>query len=230
MQRGCVWCVRFQFAVTEGDDARCELFGEWALVRDHDDGHPEARLNFAKQQKNLLAVDAVEIAGGLVGEKNCGAIDERAGDGAALLFAAREFRWTVAAARGETDVFEGGLNAGGSLGAIDFGEAERQLDVFREGHAGEEIERLEDHADGVPAVAGEFDGIDRGEIASADVNSTGSGAIESGQEIEKGGLTGAGAPEEGDEFAGADFEGDVVDGRNGGVAETVVARDVLGLD
>ena len=199
-------------------------------MRDHDDGHAEAGLNFAEERQDLLAVDAVEIAGGLVGKKDCGAVDEGAGDGAALLFAAGEFGGTVAAACREADVFERGLDAGGALGAIDFGESQRELDVFREGHAGEEIERLEDHADGVAAVAGEFCRIDGGEVAAADVDGAGGGAVESGQEIEKGGLAGAGAAEKGDEFALADFEGDVVDGGDGGVAEVVVAGDVLGLD
>jgi len=187
-------------------------------------------LNFAKEQEDLLAIDAVEVAGGLVCEKDRGAIDERAGNGAALLFAAGKFGRAVAAARGETDMLECGLDARGALGAVDFGEAERKLDVFREGHAREEIEGLEDHADGIAAVAGEFDGIDGGEVASADVDSAGGGAVEPSQEIEKGGLAGAGTAEECDEFALADFEGDVVDGGDGGVAEVVVAGDVLGLD
>ncbi len=199
-------------------------------MSDHDYGHAEARLNFAKEQEDLLAIDAVEVAGGLVGEKNSGAIDECAGDGAALLFAAGEFGRAMAAACGEADMFECGLNAGGTLSAIDFGEAEGKLDVFRESHAGQEIERLEDHADGVAAVAGKFDWIDRGEVASADMDGAGSGAVEPSQEIEKGGLAGAGAAEEGNEFALADLEGDVVDGGDGGVAEVIVAGDVLRLD
>jgi len=199
-------------------------------VRDHDDGHAESGLNFPEEEKDLFAVDAVEIAGGLVGKKDCGAVDEGAGDGAALLFAAGEFRGTVTAACREADVFERGLDAGGALVAIDFGESQRELDVFREGHAGEEIKGLEDHAHGVAAVAGEFDGINGGEVAAADVDGAGGGAVESGQEIEKGGFAGAGAAEKGDEFAGADFERDVVDGGDGGVAEMVVAGDVLGLD
>ena len=197
---------------------------------DHDDRHAEAGLNFAEEQEDLLAVDAVEIAGGLVGEKDGGAIDEGTGDGAALLLAAGEFGWAMAAACGEADVFEGGLNAPSALGAIDFSEAEGELDVFRKGHAGKQIEGLEDHADGIAAVAGEFDGVDGGEVAAADVDGTGGGAVESGQEIEQGGFAGAGTAEQGDEFALADFEGDVVDGGDGGVAEVIVARDVLGLD
>ena len=197
---------------------------------DHDDGHAETGLNFAKEREDLLAVDAVEIAGRFVGEKNCGAIDESASDGAALLFAAGQFRGAMAAACREANVFEGGLDASGAVIAINFGETERELDVFREGHAGEKVEGLEDHTDGVAPVASEFDGVDCSEIAAANVDGAGCGTIESGQEIEKGGLAGAGAAEEGDEFAGADFEGDVVDCGDGGVAELIVAGDVLSLD
>ena len=164
-------------------------------MRDHDDGHAEARLNFAEEQEDLLAVNAVEVAGGFVGEKDCGAIDKRAGDGAALLFAAGKFGRTVAAPCCEADVFEGGLDAGGALGAIDFGKTEGKLDIFREGHAGQEIEGLENHADGVAAVASKFDGINSGEVATADVDGTRGRAVESGQKIEKGGLAGAGAAE-----------------------------------
>ena len=86
----------------------------------------------------------------------------------------------MAATCAEADVFEGGLDAGGAIGAIDFGEAKGELDIFREGHAGEEIEGLEDHADGVAAVGGEFCRIDGGEVAAADVDGAGGGAVESG--------------------------------------------------
>ena len=199
-------------------------------MSNHDDSHSETGLNFLQEEKDLLAVDAVEIAGRFVGEKNCGAIDEGTGDGAALLFATGEFGRTVTAACGETNVFECGLDAGGAVVAIDFGQAKGKLYVFGEGHAGEEIERLEDHADGVAAVAGEFDGVDGREVAATDVDGAGGGAVKSGQEIEKGGLAGAGAAEKCDEFGGADFERDVVDGGDGGVAELIVAGDVLSLD
>jgi len=217
-------------AIAQGDDARREALGERAFVRDHDDGHAEVRLNFAEELEDLLAVDAVEVAGGLIGEKDCRAIDQGAGDGAALLFAAGEFGGAVAAACAEADVVESGSDAGGALGALDFGKTQRKLDIFLEGHAGEEIERLEDHTDGVAAVAGEFHRVDGSEVAAADVDGAGGGAIEAGQEIEEGGLAGAGAAEKSDKFAGADFERDVVDGGDDGVAESVVAGDVLGVD
>ncbi len=89
---------------------------------------------------------------------------------------------------------------------------------------------MEDHAHGVAAVAGEFDGINGGEVAAADVDSSRRGTVKPSQEIQKGGLARPRATEERDEFAGADFERDVVDGGDGGVAEMVVAGDVLGLD
>jgi hypothetical protein len=146
------------------------------------------------------------------------------------LLAAGEFGGAVTAAGGEANVLESGLYAGGAVVAIDLGEAQGELDVFRESHPREEIEGLEYHADGVAAVAGEFKGIYGGEVAAANVDRAGCGAVEPGEEIEEGGLAGTGAAEKGDEFAGSDFEGDVVDGGDGGVAELVVAGDVLSLD
>jgi len=126
-------------------------------VGDHDDGHAELRLQIAEKGEDGFAGGGIEIAGGLVGEKNFGAIDEGAGDGDALLFAAGEFCGAMAKAMGEADALEGFADTGGAIGAIDFGETEWEFDVFFEGHAREKIEGLEDHADGVAAVAGEFE-------------------------------------------------------------------------
>jgi hypothetical protein len=119
-------------------------------------------LDFAEEEEDLLAGGAVEVAGGLVGEEDGGLIDESAGQGAALLLAAGEFAGAMLAAGGEADAVEGLRYAAAALGAVNFGEAERELDVFFEGHAREEIERLEDHAYGFAAIAGEALGIERG--------------------------------------------------------------------
>jgi hypothetical protein len=54
----------------------------------------------------------------------------------------------------EADAVEGLRYAAAALGAVDFGQAEGELYIFCEGHAGEEIEGLEDHAYGFATVAG----------------------------------------------------------------------------
>jgi len=146
-----------EFAVAHDGEARGEFFGEGTLVRDHDDGHAEAGANFEKEVHDAFAGGGIEIAGGLVGEKNFWAIDERTGDGGALLFAAGKFGGAMAGALFEFYALKRFGDAGGALGAIDFGEAKRKLDVFRERHAREKIEGLKDHADGVAAVAGKIE-------------------------------------------------------------------------
>jgi hypothetical protein len=199
-------------------------------VSDHDDGHAELGLQFAEKREDSLASGGIEIAGGFIGEKNFRAIDEGAGNGDALLFAAGEFGGAMAEAMGEADAFERFANAGGTLGAIHFGEAKRELDIFLEGHAREEIEGLEDHADGGAAITGEIEGGERGDVLAEGENGAGGGAVESGNEIKEGGFAGAGRAEEGEEFVLRDGEGDFVDGANGGCAHGVVARDAVELD
>ncbi len=46
-------------------------------MRDHNDGHSEGILNLAQQEKDLLAINAVEISRRFVGKQNCGAINQR---------------------------------------------------------------------------------------------------------------------------------------------------------
>jgi len=199
-------------------------------VRDHDDGHAEGFLDFDEKVHDVFAGGGIEIAGGLIGKKNFRTIDERAGDGGALLFAAGKFGGTVGRALIEFDALQGFGDARVTLSVIYFREAKGKLDVFCEGHAREKIERLKDHADGVAAVACEFEGRQGGKIFSVGVNRARGRPIEASHEIEKSGFAGAGAAKECDEFAGADGEGDIVYGANGGGAEGIVAGDVVELE
>ena len=219
-----------KLAVGEDGDARGEALGERALVGDHDDGHSERVLDFAEEEKDLLAGGAVEIAGGLVGEEDCGLIYQRAGEGAALLLAAGEFAGAMLGAGREANAVESLLHAAAALGAIDFGQPKRKLDIFFERHAWEKIEGLEYHADGFAAITGEAGRVEGGEIFALNVDGACGGAVQSGHEIEQGGLAGPGAAEEGEEFTGSDFEREVVDGTDGGFAEAVVAGDVIYMD
>jgi len=219
-----------ELAVAHDGEAVGEGFCEGALVGDHDDGHAELRLEFAEKGEDGFAGGGIEIAGGLVGEKNLRAIDESAGDGDALLFAAGKFRGAMAEAMREANAFEGFTDAGGALGAIDFSEAKREFDVFLEGHAREKVEGLKDHADGVAAVAGEIEGGKRGDVPAVGEDGAGGGAVEAGDEIEERGFAGAGGAEEGEEFVVGDGEGEFVDGADGSFAHGVVAGDAVELD
>ncbi len=196
----------------------------------HDDGHAELGLEFTEKGENGFAGGGVEVASGFIREKDFGAIDEGAGDGDALLFAAGKLRGAMAEAVGEADAFEGFADARGTLGAIDFGEAEGEFDIFLESHARQEVERLEDHADRVTAIPGEFERRERGDVLAEGDNGAGGGAVESGDEIQQGGLSGAGRAEEGEKFVWENGERDIVDGADGGFTHGVVAGDTVELD
>ena len=222
--------ARKEPAVAHDGEAVGELFGEWAFVGDHDDGHAELRPEFAEEREDGFAGGGVEIAGWLVGEKNLRAIDEGAGDGDALLFAAGELRGTVAETMREANALERFANAGGALGAIDFGEAKREFDIFFEGHAREKVEGLEDHANGVATIAGEIERAKKSDVLAVGEDGAGSGAIETGDEIEQRGFSRAGGAEESEEFVVGDGEGEFVDGTDGRFAHGVVAGDAVELD
>ena len=152
-------------------------------MRDHDDGHAEGGTNFEKQIHDGFAGGGIEITCRFVCEKNFRAIDERAGDGGALLFASGKFGGAVVGALVEFYSLKRLRDSRFALGMIYFGEAEGQLDVFGQSHAREQIEGLKDHAYGVAAVAGKFERRKFGKVAAVCMNCAGSRAVEAGHEI-----------------------------------------------
>lgn len=136
----------------------------------------------------------------------------------------------MAEAMREADAFEGFADAGWPLGAVHFSEAEGEFEVFLEGHAGEQVEGLKNHANGVAAVAGEGERRERGDVPAEGMDGAGCGAVEAGDEIQKRGLSRAGCAKKGEEFVGGDGERDFVDGADGGFAHGVVPGNVVKLD
>jgi len=197
---------------------------------DHDDSHAELGLQLAQESKDRFAGGGIQIAGGLVGEKNLRAIDESAGDGHALLLAAGEFGGAVAKTMCEANALEGFADTRWALGPIHFGEAKWEFDILFEGHAREEVERLEDHADGVAAIAGEFYRGKSRDVLTMRGDRTGCGAIQAGDEIEERGFAGAGGAEECEELVVGNGERKFVDRADGSFAHGVVAGDAIELD
>ena len=98
----------------------------------------------------------IEVAGGLVGQDDGGAVDQGAGDGHALALAAGELIGLVIHALAQADVgqrFLGAVDALGGGGAV---VDQRQLHVVQRGGAGQQIEGLKDEADLLVADAGQF--------------------------------------------------------------------------
>ena len=143
----------------------------------------------------------VEIAGGLVGEKELWRVHQRAGDGHALHLAAGELvRKTVAEAV-EFDPAQ--TFAGGGAGMADASEEQRQFDIFEDGEGVQELEGLEDEADFFAAQDCEAGVVEAGGGRAINQDGAGGGKIHGAGEIEQSGFAAAAASDEGEELAGA---------------------------
>ena len=75
-------------AVAHGDDP-ARIFGDIGFMGDDDDRHALIAVERDQRLHDLMRGLGVEIAGGFVREQDARAVDQRPGDGDALLLAAR---------------------------------------------------------------------------------------------------------------------------------------------
>src|SRR6185369_12166573 len=97
------------FAVADVDYA-VGVFGDVGLVGYDDDG-VALGLELVEEGHDFDAGFGVEVASGLVGQDDAGAVDEGAGDGDALALSAGELVGLVVHAAVEVDVVQGFLGA-----------------------------------------------------------------------------------------------------------------------
>jgi len=131
--------------------------GDAGVVGDHDEGGAMALLDLGENLEDFCRVDAVEVAGGLVGEEHLRFVDESAGDGHALAFAGGELGGVLAQAMLETELDEEGAGALFAVAAVAAGTEHRDLNVFKSIEGGEQVEGLEDEASVAGAVGIEVD-------------------------------------------------------------------------
>jgi len=200
--------------------------GGFVAVSDKHDGGAGLVGEFTEKGEDVGAVFGIEVAGGFVGEDDAGAVNEGAGDGDALLFAAGELRGSGVGAVLDAHAFEEVLDAFPALGMGNADQLEGEFDVFENGQGGEEVEELEDGADLGASESGETLGIELGELGGADANGSGVGAVDASEAIQEGGFATAGGSHEGDAFAGVDVEGYAAEDRAGFVG----FLDIFDLD
>ena len=135
--------------------------------------------------KHASGIFRIEVAGRLISQEKGGAMDQRAGDGGALHFAAAHLMRKSFRARAESDEFEhfGGARAGlaGAVAAQEQGK----FYVLHRGHGREEIEKLEDDAEVFAPVGRElcFAGFVQREAVDGDFS--GARLVESAEKIEQ---------------------------------------------
>jgi hypothetical protein len=131
------------------------VLGDIGLVRDEDDGVAFG-LQLIEQRHDLNTGFGVEISGGLVGQDDRRAVDQRARNGDALTLTAGELVRLVVHARFEADVGERLLGAFNALGGWSAVIDERQLDIVERACARQQVEGLEDESDFLVPDSREF--------------------------------------------------------------------------
>jgi hypothetical protein len=168
------------------------------VVRDEDERGAAPAVHLDHEVEDVLAVARVEVAGRLVGQKDRGLVGEGAGDGHALLLAARELRRVMVRAVGEVDVFEELPPA--FARPADARDLQRREDVFERRHRRDEMERLEDEAELAAAQGGQSVLAHRGDLLAVDEDAAGGRRVEPGDEAEQRGLARARGADDGDEL------------------------------
>jgi hypothetical protein len=125
------------------------------LVGDHHDGDALAVERIAEQRHDFLAGVAVEVAGRLVGEDQARLVDQRPGDRDALLLAAGNAVGQRFGILAEADLVEHDARARLPRCLVHAGIDQRQGDIVLQAHARQQVEALEDEADGAVAQDGQ---------------------------------------------------------------------------
>ena len=199
--------------------------GGFEAVGCHDGGGLEFAGEAPEKLEDEVASDGVEIAGGLVREKNRGGLHESAGDANALHLAAGEL---VRITAGEAIEFDGSDFL--ERGFADFRlacELQGQLDVFENSKRVEQLEGLKNEADFIAAEGGERGVVQGGGGDAIQQDGAESGEIHGSGEIEKSGLAAAAAAHKGDKFAATHLQRNVLQGEYRLAIGDVVFADVL---
>ena len=179
--------------------------GEVGVVGDDDEGAAVLTDEVEEEIDDGGATVRVQVAGGFVGEDDAGIIDEGAGDGDALLFAAAELGGEVVEAVGKAHAFEEG---DGGIPAFGFSDEGGEEDVLESGEFGEEKVGLEDEAHAGIAQGAETVAAEGVEGVAFEVDGAAFWGFEACEGVEEGGLAGAGGSAEEDGFCMTDREGD----------------------
>ena len=96
----------FYSSVSHLNGAVGEPGGEVAVVCHHEDGQFVVRNHLGEEREEFAGAGRIEVAGRLVGKQHARPVGERAGDGDALLFPARQFRRAMVAPLTEPDALQ----------------------------------------------------------------------------------------------------------------------------
>ncbi len=174
----------------------------------HDDGGAVA-VQFLEQLHDAARHVRVEIAGGLIRQQQPRRPGERAGDGHALLLAARQLRRVVPAARRQSHPGQRVLDAAAPLGAVEAAVAQRNLDIVLHVQVRNQVERLKDEADLLVAQSRALIVIQAAHVGAVQLILAAAEFLEQSRNGEKRGLAGSRGSGHGDELAFAHMDREI---------------------
>jgi hypothetical protein len=144
--------------------------GQVEVVGDENECGAGGGVEVKKEVDDSVAGFVIEIAGGFVGEKNFGTVEEGPGESDALLFPTGELRRVMMKALGEADFFQ---EAGGDVANAAFtAQFEGNHYILDGGESGEKLEILENETDRFTAEACSIIFVQRTEIATIEQHGT----------------------------------------------------------
>ena len=185
--------VRSDAAIGDADQA-LRAAGEGFIMGDDQQCGPGFGAAGEDQIDDRRASGGVEIAGGFIGKQQRGAGGEGAGDGHALLLAARELRGVMVEAVAKA--YGGKFGGGAGFGIGDARQFERGHDIFERGHRGQQVKGLQHHADAPPAGKRKAIFTERREIGITDDQAARGGALQPGEHRHQAGFARAGGAEQ----------------------------------
>ena len=187
------------------DDSAVGSGGDRLAVSDKEDGGFFFASEAGDEVDDGGTGSGVEIAGGFVGEKDGGLVDEGAGDGGALELSTRELVGAMVGTVGKMDGGKEFAGAGAGKGIDATGKEKREKDIFFDGESGEEVKELEDEADFQASECGEFIVVEGVKGMAFEVDLTRGGNIKSAEKMEESAFAATAGAGDGDDFSWENF-------------------------
>ena len=143
-------------ATVDEVDTTVGFDGDFFAVGDENDGGFFFSGELGDEIDDHGAGGGVEIAGGFVGEKDRGLVDEGTGEGSSLELSTGELVGAMVGAVGELDGFKEIVRTVTGRGVHTSGEEEGEENVFLNRKGGEKVKELKNEADFKASEGGQF--------------------------------------------------------------------------
>ena len=165
-------------------------------------------IEFLEELHDLVALDGMEIAGGLIGEDELGILDDGAGYADELLLAAGELIGEKIFFADDVEAIESVADEAGALLLRNVFVGQGDFKIFVDGKIVYKVVGLENEADVVLVELVALLGAEFVDVVLEEIVFAGPSAIKHAENAEQGGLPCPGGSHDGDELAGLDIESD----------------------